>query len=119
MPSSNWLQKALPFLPNNVLNASTNPQSGRGFFRIVQTRSAIGLPKCSQKTLDSLGLKKRMSVVLQPHSNDIAGKILKVKELVHVDNIYGDDLKQGKVKSVQGPSSGFENIGNVYESWRW
>lgn len=117
--SINWLQRALPYLPKNVLNASTNPASGTGFYRVVLTRSAIGLPKESQRTLEALGLNKRMSVVLHPHSADTAGQLLRVKELVKVDNIYGNDLVQGRVRSINGPSSGFENIGNSQDRRRW
>ncbi|TIB04263.1 hypothetical protein E3P96_01644 [Wallemia ichthyophaga] len=115
MPA-NWLQRALPYLPKNVLHASTSPNGGKGFYRIVLTRSAIGLPKGSQRTLEALGLNKRMAVVLHPHSQDTAGQLLRVKELVKVDNIYGDDLIQGRVKSVNGPSSGFTNIEDLYQN---
>ncbi|TIA83884.1 hypothetical protein E3P92_01844 [Wallemia ichthyophaga] len=99
MPA-NWLQRALPYLPKNVLHASTSPNG-------------------SQRTLEALGLNKRMAVVLHPHSQDTAGQLLRVKELVKVDNIYGDDLIQGRVKSVNGPSSGFTNVGSAAETRRW
>lgn len=83
------------------------------------TRSAIGLPKSSQRTLEALGLNKRMAVMLHPHSQDTAGQLLRVKELVKVDNVYGDDLVEGRVKTVSGPSSGFTNVGSATETRRW
>jgi ribosomal protein L30 len=40
-----------------------------------------------QGTLESLGFHKRNQTVYHRHSPDIAGKILKVKELVEVENV--------------------------------
>ncbi|PKY02654.1 hypothetical protein P168DRAFT_328675 [Aspergillus campestris IBT 28561] len=58
------------------------------FFRITLTRSAIGLPRRTTDVLKSLGLKKRMGTVFHPVSQDIAGKIMRVKELVEVREIH-------------------------------
>ena len=51
---------------------------------IRQTRSAIGLPRASQRALDALGCRRRFQWVLQRFSTSAAGNILAVKELVEV-----------------------------------
>ncbi|KAK0529572.1 hypothetical protein OC834_003629 [Tilletia horrida] len=56
-------------------------------YRITLRRSAIGLPERSSQVLESLGLKKRLSSVYMRQEPTAAGKILKVKELVAVQNV--------------------------------
>lgn len=74
-------------------SASTaTPSSSDGLtstdhYRITLRRSAIGLPDKIKGTLASLGLRKRLQSVYLPQRSDIAGMILGVKELVHVENV--------------------------------
>ena len=56
-------------------------------FRITLRRSAIGLPQRIKGTLVSLGLHRRMQTVYHEHNSINAGKILRVKELVQVENV--------------------------------
>ena len=56
-------------------------------FRVTLRRSAIGLPEHTGRVLESLGLRKRLQSVYQPQNAGIAGAILAVKELVHVENV--------------------------------
>ncbi|KAG8985062.1 hypothetical protein FRB90_004960 [Tulasnella sp. 427] len=56
-------------------------------FKITLKRSAIGLPDRYKATLESLGIWRRMQTVFMPHSPEAAGKILRVKELVEVQNV--------------------------------
>ncbi|KIO28351.1 hypothetical protein M407DRAFT_243034 [Tulasnella calospora MUT 4182] len=56
-------------------------------FKITLRRSAIGLPDRYKATLESLGIWRRMQTVFMPHSPEAAGKILRVKELVEVQNV--------------------------------
>jgi large subunit ribosomal protein L30 len=56
-------------------------------YKITLRRSAISLPLAFKATLVSLGIHRRMQTVYHPHSPECAGKILKVKELVEVDNV--------------------------------
>ncbi|KDQ15805.1 hypothetical protein BOTBODRAFT_157533 [Botryobasidium botryosum FD-172 SS1] len=62
-------------------------------FRITLLRSAIGLPRTSSATLEALGIHRRMATVYHPHTPDIAGKILKVKELVKVENVSAEEVR--------------------------
>jgi ribosomal protein L30 len=62
-------------------------------FRITLRRSAIGLPKASKRTLEALGIHRRGATVFQKHSPEAAGKILRVKELVQVDNVPANEVK--------------------------
>ncbi len=57
------------------------------YFRITLIRSAIGLPRRTTGVLKALGLKKRMATVFHPVSPDVAGQIMKVKELVAVQEV--------------------------------
>ena len=56
-------------------------------YRITLRRSAIGLPSKTGRVLESLGLTRRLQSVIRPQRADMAGAILAVKELVHVDTV--------------------------------
>ena len=76
------------------------------FFRITLIRSAIGLPKKSQAVLEALGLKKRMRTVFLPVSSQIAGQIMKVKELVAVSEV-DRALTASEMKEIRRPDPGY------------
>ncbi|KAK0548361.1 hypothetical protein OC845_003633 [Tilletia horrida] len=63
------------------------PSEATTHYRITLRRSAIGLPEQRSLVLASLGLKKRLSSVYMRQDPTAAGKILKVKELVAVQNV--------------------------------
>ena len=56
-------------------------------FKITLRRSAISLGDRIKATLVSLGIHRRHQTVYYPHSPVVAGKILRVKELVEVENV--------------------------------
>ena len=56
-------------------------------FKITLRRSAISLGDKLKGTLISLGIHRRHQTVYHKHSSEVAGKILKVKELVEVGNV--------------------------------
>lgn len=56
-------------------------------FKITLRRSAIALGERKKETLTALGLHRRMQTVYHEHTPESAGKILKVKELVEVENV--------------------------------
>ncbi|KAK1826314.1 hypothetical protein QBC39DRAFT_316933 [Podospora conica] len=76
------------------------------YFRITLHRSAIGLPARTNGTLASLGLRRRSQVVFHPVSAQIAGMILKVKELVLVEEVERP-LSKDEVKAERTPDKGF------------
>ncbi|KAF1989046.1 50S ribosomal protein-like protein L30 [Aulographum hederae CBS 113979] len=76
------------------------------YFRITLLRSAIGLPARTTGVLHALGLKKRMTTVYQPVSRDIAGMIMKVKELVDVQEVEERRTK-AEMKELRRPDPGF------------
>jgi ribosomal protein L30 len=57
------------------------------YFRITLHRSAIGLPKRTRGVLAALGLHRRSQVVFHPVEAQFAGMIMKVKELVKVEEV--------------------------------
>ncbi|KAL5345146.1 hypothetical protein V498_07222 [Pseudogymnoascus sp. VKM F-4517 (FW-2822)] len=76
------------------------------FFRITLMRSAIGLPKRTQGVLKALGLRRRMKTVFYPVSHDVAGQIMKVKELVKVEEVAEAKTKD-ELSAERRPDPGF------------
>lgn len=76
------------------------------FFRITLHRSAIGLPERTRGVLAALGLRRRMQTVFHPVEPQFAGMILKVKELVRVQEVE-TRLSKKEVKGARTPDAGF------------
>ena len=76
------------------------------YFRITLHRSAIGLPATTRGALRALGLKKRNQVVFHPVEPHFAGMIMKVKELVRVEEV-ARKLSRDEVKKERTPDPGF------------
>ncbi|KAF3481309.1 mitochondrial 54S ribosomal protein YmL33 [Arthroderma uncinatum] len=76
------------------------------YFRITLIRSAIGLPRRTTGVLHALGLKKRMATVFYPVSRDVAGQIMKVKELVAVKEV-DQPLAKEQVHLERKPDPGY------------
>lgn len=76
------------------------------YFRVTLLRSAIGLPRRSTDVLKALGLKKRMGTVFHPVSPSVAGQIMKVKELVSVEEVDRRLTKQ-EVHLERKPDPGY------------
>lgn len=76
------------------------------FFRITLIRSAIGLPSRTSGVLRALGLRKRMRTVFHPVSPEIAGQIMKVKELVAVSEVE-QAMSKAQLREARRPESGF------------
>lgn len=67
------------------------------FYAITLKRSSIGMPQKIKDLIENdLGIKKRLRTVIYPVNPSIAGKILKIKEMVQVDLL--DKLPYGAVK---------------------
>ncbi|EQB55042.1 ribosomal protein L30 [Colletotrichum gloeosporioides Cg-14] len=76
------------------------------FFRITLHRSAIGLPKNTRGVLEALGLHRRSQTVFHPVKPEFAGMIMKVKELVKVDEV-DRPLSKFEMKEARRPDPGF------------
>ena len=76
------------------------------FFRITLHRSAIGLPERTRGVLMSLGLRKRTQTVYHPVSPQFAGMIMKVKELVRVEEV-DRALSAEEQRAERRPDPGF------------
>lgn len=76
------------------------------YFRITLLRSAIGLPKPTTGVLKALGLHKRFATVYYPVSQQVAGQIFAVKELVDVQEVEQKFTKK-QLKSLRKPDLGF------------
>ncbi|KAI0830410.1 ribosomal protein L30, ferredoxin-like fold domain-containing protein [Hypoxylon sp. FL0890] len=76
------------------------------FFRITLHRSAIGLPQRTRGVLAALGLRKRSQTVFHPVSPQFAGMLLKVKELVKVEEVERA-LSPKEMREERKPEPGF------------
>lgn len=76
------------------------------YFRITLQRSAIGLPRRSTDVLKALGLKKRSCTVFHRVSPSVAGQIMRVKELVSVEEVQQRLTKQ-EVHLERKPDPGY------------
>lgn len=69
-------------------------------------RSGIGLPKRTQGVLKALGLRQRMKTVFYPVTPEVAGQIMKVKELVAVSEVDKPMTKE-ELKDERRPDPGY------------
>lgn len=76
------------------------------YFRITLQRSGIGMPKRTQGVLKALGLRHRMTTVFYPVTPEVAGQIMRVKELVSVEEV-DKPLTKDEVKAERRPEPGF------------
>jgi len=76
------------------------------FFKITLIRSAIGLPKRTNGVLAALGLRRRMQTVFHPVGSDVAGQIMKVKELVAVSEVE-TAMSVAEMKEARRPDPGY------------
>ena len=76
------------------------------YFKITLIRSGIGLPKKTQGVLAALGLRKRMQTVFHLVSPQVAGQVMKVKELVAVSEVE-KALTKSEMKDMRRPDPGY------------
>ena len=69
-------------------------------------RSGIGLPKRTQGVLKALGLRTRMKTVFYPVTPEVAGQIMRIKELVHVVEV-DKALTMEELKEENRPDAGY------------
>ena len=85
--------------------AATNSTEPLTHYKITLRRSAISLPESFKATLVSLGIHRRMQTVYHPHTPECAGKILKVKELVEVENVPASAVRTKTEQRVERKAS--------------
>lgn len=102
-----------------ALAASSPPPSSssalepKTHFRITLRRSGISLGKRIQGTLAALGLRRRMQTVYHPHTQEAAGMILAVKELVEVQNVPSSAVRTaGQQRAERKALRGFTVVGS-------
>lgn len=76
------------------------------YFRITLTRSAIGLPRVASRTLAALGLRRRSATVFHPVRPDVAGQLMRVKELVSVREV-DRPLSAAELRAERKPDPGY------------
>ena len=59
--------------------------------KVTQTRSVIDRPKDQKDTVRRLGLHRIRDSVIKEDRPDIRGMLAKVRHLVHVEELGGDD----------------------------
>ena len=97
-----------------LTTAATNATEPLTHYKITLRRSAIALPESFKATLVSLGIHRRMQTVYHPHTPECAGKILKVKELVEVENVPASAVRTKTEQRVERKASrGYKVIGST------
>ncbi|KAF9074944.1 hypothetical protein BDP27DRAFT_94042 [Rhodocollybia butyracea] len=82
-------------------------------FKITLTRSAISLGDRIKGTLESLGIHRRFQTVYHRHDPETAGKILAVKELVHVENVPEHMVKTKEQQTLERAAKrGYKVVGS-------
>ncbi|KIK82291.1 hypothetical protein PAXRUDRAFT_832300 [Paxillus rubicundulus Ve08.2h10] len=119
-----------PLLPRNVLQKTLHhsfataslpsPSEPNTHFRITLRRSAIALGERKKETLTALGLHRRMQTVYHAHTSEAAGKILKVKELVEVENVPASAVRsQSAQRWERRASRGYSIAGSRMRGLQW
>ncbi|TFK34545.1 hypothetical protein BDQ12DRAFT_689468 [Crucibulum laeve] len=87
-------------------------------YKITLRRSAISLGDKIKGTLISLGIHRRFQTVYHRHTPETAGKILRVKELVEVENVP-DHLVKTKQQQRQERKAtrGYKVVGSKRDTF--
>lgn len=89
----------------------------KGFYKITQLRSTIGMPPIVRKNMEALGLRKRYQIKYQKVSPSTAHRLIKVKELVKVELVDEPKTPQQLAQERKFPK-GFEiNVGKAVKSY--
>ena len=83
-----------------------HPKPKMSYLRITLHRTAIGLPQRTPGVLAALGLHRRGQLVFHPVHPQFAGMIMKVKELVRVEEVERA-LTRREVYDERRPEAGF------------
>lgn len=92
--------------PTNSPHGVAEKSNKMSYFRITLHRSAIGLPQRTHGVLAALGLRKRGRTVFHEVGPRAAGMILRVKELVRVEEVERP-LSKVELKEERRPDPGF------------
>ncbi|KAJ3361642.1 hypothetical protein GGF32_007110 [Allomyces javanicus] len=98
--------------------AAAAAKGAKPFFRVTLVRSTIGLPAKTRQYAKSLHLTKLHRPVLMPATASSAGNLLKLKELIKVENVA---LPRGvspqralyNEKQARKPFDGFRVVGSA------
>jgi large subunit ribosomal protein L30 len=69
-------------------------------------RSGIGLPSAKLQTLEALGLKKRFQTTYKPVNPQIAGQLLRVKELLDLQ-LVEEPVSKEEMREARRPPRGY------------
>ena len=101
--------------PTTVSSPSSEPLT---HFKITLRRSAISLGDKKKGTLVSLGIHRRHQTVYYPHSPEVAGKILSVKELLEVESVPESLVRtKQEQRSERKAARGYQVVGNKRETF--
>ncbi|KAF7731682.1 hypothetical protein EC973_008853 [Apophysomyces ossiformis] len=94
--------------PKTLIHLATSTASAAKYFKVTLTRSTIGLSKDYRAAAKTLGLHRLHQTTYQPISPSSAGLILKLKELVKVENVDSIPTKE-ELKAAK-PDRGFKVV---------
>jgi large subunit ribosomal protein L30 len=85
------------------------------FWKVTLVRSGIGLPKRRNDTLVALGLRKRFRTVYKPVNPQMAGLLLRVKELVRLE-LVEEIVTKEEMRQRRKPEKGYV-VESVEKGW--
>ncbi|KAI8366678.1 uncharacterized protein BYT42DRAFT_587489 [Radiomyces spectabilis] len=81
------------------------------YYKVTLKRSTIGLSQDYRAAAKTLGLVRLHQTTYQPVNPSTAGLILKLKELVHVENVASIPTKEQLLAAK--PERGYKVINNI------
>ncbi|KAI9308233.1 hypothetical protein BJ944DRAFT_260655 [Cunninghamella echinulata] len=88
----------------------SNSTTINNYYKITLKRSTIGLSKDYKAAAHTLGLYRLQQTTYQPVNASTAGSILKLKELVQVENV--DKIPTKEDIRASKPDRGYKIIGS-------
>ncbi|KAI9224868.1 hypothetical protein BC828DRAFT_372254 [Blastocladiella britannica] len=100
------------------------PSAARLWYKVTLRRSTIGLPETTKVQVKRMGLTRMQKSMVMPATATNAASLLKIKELIEVENVTLPTGVRPKVAlknlhAARKPFAGFAITGNALQkSWQ-
>lgn len=108
------LSSAAPIASSSTSSSAPSDPSSHTHYLITLLRSPLHLPAPLAATCNTLGLTHRLTTTLVPITQENAGLVLRIKELVGVRTVAAEDLgKAGTIEWRERPGEGRQGSGLI------
>ncbi|SAM06835.1 hypothetical protein [Absidia glauca] len=94
------------------LRSLSTTSAAANYYKVTLKRSTIGLSKDYRAAAHTLGLYRLHQTTYQPVNASTAGSILKLKELLRVENVDAIPTKEDLLAAK--PARGYQVIGSKF-----